>query len=406
MKKINLGFLIGIILIAACGNTDDSKPEGGAWRGILETPGGELPFNFNLIYKNDSLTDIAMANGKDIFMINEFELTEDSIFFKFPVFDSEIRARISSSRTMEGLYFDYSREDYSMPFRAEYGNDYRFTGNPDAPATDVSGRWEATFADQDKAVGQFIQEGNQILGTFLTPTGDYRYLEGNISGDSLYLSSFDGSHAFLFKAKAGDTLRGMFYSGKHAQIPWMAIRNEYFELPHADTLTFINPGYEFSFAFPDTDSNLVSLNDPGYQNKVRIIQIMGTWCPNCKDQTAFLSEYYKQHQDKGLEVISLAFERTRDFDRAVQNINRMKQRYNIPYKVLYAGNANKDEAAQALPMLNHVMSYPTTIFIDRNGEVRRIHTGFAGPATGAPYERHIREFDEFVQALLKEEQPS
>ena len=49
------------------------------------------------------------------------------------------------------------------------------------------------------------------------------------------------------------------------------------------------------------------------------------------------------------------------------------------------------------------MSYPTCIFIGRDGMVRRIHTGFYGPGTGAErYAAYSRDIELFVTDLLKE----
>jgi hypothetical protein len=53
-------------------------------------------------------------------------------------------------------------------------------------------------------------------------------------------------------------------------------------------------------------------------------------------------------------------------------------------------------------MLNKVMGYPTTIFIDRKGTVKRIYTGFTGPATGKYYEKYQDDFDAYVLKLLSE----
>jgi hypothetical protein len=58
----------------------------------------------------------------------------------------------------------------------------------------------------------------------------------------------------------------------------------------------------------------------------------------------------------------------------------------INYKIVFGGTSKKSEAAKTLPMLNHIMSYPTTIFIDRKGKIKKIQTGFNGPGTGKIYE--------------------
>jgi hypothetical protein len=53
-------------------------------------------------------------------------------------------------------------------------------------------------------------------------------------------------------------------------------------------------------------------------------------------------------------------------------------------------------------MLNHVISFPTTIIIDKKGKVRNIHTGFSGPATGDYYLDYITEFNHLIDELLAE----
>ena len=66
------------------------------------------------------------------------------------------------------------------------------------------------------------------------------------------------------------------------------------------------------------------------------------------------------------------------------------------------GSEDKKLAHEKLPMLNHIISFPTTLFIDKNGVVRKIHTGFNGPATGQKYTTFKNEFETFVSQLLEE----
>jgi hypothetical protein len=49
-----------------------------------------------------------------------------------------------------------------------------------------------------------------------------------------------------------------------------------------------------------------------------------------------------------------------------------------------------------------VLSYPTTVFVDKKGKVRKIHTGFNGPATGEKFTEFKTEFKAFVGELLAE----
>src|SRR6185436_1561386 len=377
----------------------------GMWRATLSLPGGELPFNFELKKINDSYI-IEIINSQEKISVNEIAFKDDSLFANLPVFDSEIKVKISQNE-MKGEWINYSRkENKSIPFNAEAGIKYRFFESRENPVTNVSGRWEVKFSpgtkDSSFAIGIFNQDKDHVTGTFLTTTGDYRFLDGMIVKDSLYLSCFDGAHAFLFKTKVeGSKMKGIYLSGNHWQEDWVAERNEKIELPNPDSLTFLKSGFDkIKFSFPDTDSNFVALSDKKFQNKVIVIQIMGSWCPNCMDESIFLSDYYKKNNSKGIEFIGISFEKTNDFKKAVSNVNRVKERLGIPYTLLLAGN--RENANSALPMLNKIMGYPTTIFIDKKGAVRKIYTGFTGPATGKYYERYKDDFDRFITMLLSE----
>ncbi len=375
---------------------------------------GELPFNFEVKYENENKFYLEIINGEERIRVDDItigfdkRIAKDTILINFPVFDSYISG-IYYENIIEGEWVVNNRgEDYRVPFVARQGLAHRFTKMKETPATDVTGRWEATFepgeASAFKGVGEFKQQGNHLTGTFLTETGDHRFLEGTVQGDKLYLSAFDGAHAFLFAAKiqSDGTLFGTWYSGKHYKTTWTARRNSEFKLTDPNVLTYLKPGYDtFQFAFENPDGRLVSLNDPVYRGKIKIVQIMGTWCPNCRDETEFLLDYLKNNPSNDVVVIALAFERHRDRDRAMEAIRKYKAFFGMNYEILLAGNSNKDEASQALPMLNRVVSYPTLIILDRQNKVRRIHTGFSGPAT-EEYQAFKREFHDFMQQILAE----
>jgi thiol-disulfide isomerase/thioredoxin len=137
---------------------------------------------------------------------------------------------------------------------------------------------------------------------------------------------------------------------------------------------------------------------------VVIVQIFGTWCPNCLDESRYYSDYYKKNKNKGVEFVALAFEYVKTKEKAFEHIHKFKKDIGIDYPILLAqiGTTNKKKAQEKLPMLNHVLSYPTSIFIDKKGDVRKIHTGFNGPATGQKYIDFTIEFESFVDELLEE----
>jgi thiol-disulfide isomerase/thioredoxin len=379
----------------------------GIWRAeMFVQDGHQLPFNF-LLEKGESGYRMEVYNAEEVLLIDEILLEGDSLIIRMPVFEGYF-AGTFSEEYMEG---EFIKDDLGrrVPFRATFGDTERFrAGEP--PSVGVGGVWETYFSkgtdDEYEAKGIFSQDGDRVTGTFRTTTGDYRYLEGSVQGDSLKLSTFDGAHVFLFLAQVSDsTLNGVFYSGNHFREPFEGQRNDTYELPDEDSLTFLKEGYEeIDFSFLEVSGNRISPADPIYRDKVLILQIMGTWCPNCLDETKFLVEYLGEHQTDGLEVIALAFEYARTEEAAFRRITRLKERLDIPYPVVLAqyGTSDKATANEKLPMLNHILSYPTTIFIDKKGQVRRIHTGFNGPATGEKYSVFKKEFDDFVQELLSE----
>ena len=296
-----------------------------------------------------------------------------------------------------------------MPLRATKGQTNRFPPGENPPAVDVSGRWAVTFVQDDgtttPAVGEFDQVGSTLTGTFLTPTGDYRFLAGDVTGRRMRLSTFDGYHAFLFAAEldSAGVLRGDFWSGTQWYESWEGVRDDDASLPDADALTYVKPGgRQFTFAFPDTTGRLVTFADSMFAGNVVVVSISATWCPNCHDEAAFWAPYYRKNRDRAFAVVALMYEHEEDFDAAARQVKAFARRYDIQYPLLVAGSSDKQAAHRTLPMLNQVMAYPTTLFIDRRGIVRKIHTGFSGPGTGVHYRELTNEFADYVEFLLAE----
>ena len=399
--------LIAFVLIVACANETKQKTlKNGIYRAVLEVKDNEqLPF----IFEVKSPTKLSVFNAEEVIEVDEIDYRNDSIFIKAPVFEGYFAGVLADDYTITGTFIKESL-DRVVPFYAQYERLERFyTSNP--ANKNVTGIWEAVFSkgiegDEYIAKGIFKQEGNKVTGTFRTTTGDYRYLEGVMDGNEMKISTFDGAHAFLFTAEVTDsTMTGTFYSGNHWKEPFVAKRNEAYELPSANELTFLKEGYEeLEFSFPNEDGKMVSLNDTQFENKVVIVQIMGTWCPNCLDESKYYTKYYEANKERGVEFVALAFEYAKTEEKAFKSINRLQEKLKITYPILLAqyGTSDKVKAQEKLPMLNHVLSYPTSIFIDKMGKVRKIHTGFNGPATGEKYEEFKKEFEDFVDELLEE----
>ncbi|WP_178988208.1 peroxiredoxin family protein [Winogradskyella schleiferi] len=405
--------IIGLVALILCSCKGETKTEvlnekvlkTGMYRAVLQVQDNEkLPFVFEV----KSPKELYIYNAEEVIEVDEIQYRNDSVFIKTPVFEGYIAAKFDNDN-LEGSYIKESLGRV-VPFTAEYNDDRRFKIKSKA-TQNVDEIWETVFSkgidgDEYIAKGIFKQKGDSVTGTFRTTTGDYRFLEGIMDGNQMKLSTFDGAHAFLFTAKVTDsTMDGQFYSGNHWKEPFVAKHNEAYELPSANELTFLKDDYDgLEFSFPDEDGNIISLSDERYDDKVVIVQIMGTWCPNCLDESKYYAKFYEANKDKEFEIVALAFEYAETEDKAFKSITRLRKKLNISYPILLAqyGTSDKAKAQEKLPMLNHVLSYPTSIFIDKTGKVRKIHTGFNGPATGEKYEEFKTEFEKFINALLDE----
>jgi thiol-disulfide isomerase/thioredoxin len=389
-----------------------AQPKLGMWRGILllnAEKNIELPFNFEIKKVNAKLI-LVICNAQERITIDEVVFTKDSLNFKMPIFDTEFKTELIGDTILKGVWINHTKkENNTIAFTAKFGNKNRFNVPMKRATNFYDGRWETTFSpeskDSSKAIGVFKYIPNSAIveGTFLTETGDYRFLEGTETNGKLFLSCFDGSHAFLFIAEHNETeiIKGDFYSGSTWHENWLAKRNDTFQLHDPESLTYLkNPEEKIDFTFYNTQKQKVSLSDAKYKNKVVIIQIMGSWCPNCMDESAYLAKVYKQYNQRGLEIIALAYERTADSERATANIMRLMKKFDIGYDILLTGLTGKDKASESLPFLNVVMAFPTTIFLDKNHQVKSVYTGFSGPATGKAYEKYTIKTESLINNLL------
>jgi len=380
----------------------------GYWQATITVPGGDIETAIE-ISSNDEGYQANLVNGQERVRIGEVRFSNGELLLRFPAFNNEIRATLVDGELQGELTIvGRAGQTQVMPFAATPGNNRSEQG--EVPRHDLSGRWQVMFHGPDgtdsPSIGEFAQRGPRLFGTFLNPNGDFRFLAGHVRGNAFKLSTFDGAHAFLFSGEigaAGDIRNASFWSSTNWHQYWSATRNENVELEDAFTRTFLNPGYDkFEFAFPDLDGVTVSLADRKYAGKVVLVTLVGTWCPNCNDEARFMAPLYRKYRDDGLEIVALMFEHFEERELAATQVRHFREKFEIEYDTLIAGISDKTEAAKVLPSLNAVLAYPTTLFIDRSGRVRQIHTGFTGPGTGEHYERLQREFIERIDMLLAE----
>lgn len=384
----------------------------GEWRAFLErTDGNKIVFNFE-VRDSAGKQIIYIRNAGERLLVDDITRQGDSIWIKLPFYESQLRARVTPEGNLEGVWLRHLVDTWQVvPFKAFYGENYRFAADKAAAVPDISGRYAAMFRaldgkDSTFRVGEFRQQGSHVTGTFLDAGGDLRYLEGVVTGDTLKLSCFDGTHAYYFTARIGDNGRtltdGQHYSGLSGHETWTAVKDPNAHLEDQFAMTPWNKDMPFGFAFKDLDGKDVSLSDARFKGKVVLVQIMGSWCPNCMDETRFLSAFYDEYHTKGVEVVGLAYERSTDFARSQASLRNVQQRFQVKYPMLITGVAVGDpqRAEKTLPQLERIVNFPTTIFVGKTGKIEKIHTGFSGPGTGAHYEDQKTEFYTIVNDLL------
>lgn len=381
----------------------------GSWVAqIHRTDGNNIHFRFEWkTEKNKPVWYIKNA-GEKIRVANILQ-TGDSFIVQMPVFESHFRIAIVNKK-ISGVWIKRGAvKTQVLAFTAAPGNNRFITKG--IAAKNISGRWAVTFGKGENAeasVAEFVQKGNIITGTFLTATGDYRYQEGIVTKDSVLLSGFDGGHAYFFKAhidNANTISGGVFYSGGTSHDEWTAVKNNTAKLSTESAGMFVKPGQEkLDFTFKNLEGQPVSINDERFKNKVVIIQLMGSWCPNCMDETAFLSDYYNKNKQRGVEIIALAYEYTTDWERSINSLKKFQQRFNVQYPILNTEVTVGDSlhTEKTLRQVTPIKTFPSSIILDKKGKIRKLDTEFDGPATGVHYTEYKQAFQQTVNDLLKE----
>lgn len=413
MRKITL---MALVLLTLAGANAQGRPVfyHGWWQANIVRPDGQnIVFNF-LVKDSAGKTILYVRNAAERLLVDDVRFNGDSVHIHMPFFEAGFRVRIQPDGRLTGEFVRRLAEgELVMPFYALPRTEERFALSNGPASVNAQGRYAVRFIDakgatMDTAVGEFFQDGSHVTGTFLTPSGDYRYLEGVVTGDSLKVSTFDGNHSYVFTARVGPdrSLHGSIFSNKAPAASWEGVRNPQAGLPADAAVSHLinKDSANLGFRFPDLDSALVSIRDARYRGKVVVIQIMGSWCPNCMDETAFLAPWYRANHQRGVEVIGLAYERSTDFRRSRSGLMTFKNRFHVTYPMLITGVTvgDPDKAAKTLPQLDAIKAFPSTIFLDKHGRVRRITAGFEGPGTGEHYAEFRKDFNDYINTLLAE----
>jgi len=285
----------------------------------------------------------------------------------------------------------------------------RAKGEVKIPAFDLSGPWVFSFdkgedGKPSKEVVPLRQKENNLEGTVAYVSGDLGNVAGLVGDDGGFmLYRFDAVHLVTLAGKRlpDGSLKGQLLingqvsdftatreGGEKALASLEATAESYTKLR--------DPKAVFHFHGKDLTTGK-SVSEVDYLGKPVIVDIMGTWCPNCHDEAPVLSELAKKYAAEGLNVVALSFE-SDDEASSGRLIGIFKKKYGAAFPILYAGSS--DDAAKNLADIDGLGAFPTTLFIDRKGHVAATHAGFEGAATGQ-LEALKARFDELARKLLQ-----
>jgi len=268
---------------------------------------------------------------------------------------------------------------------------------------DVLGVDKSSAWDTDLGRLKMTQRSDSVFATFLTSTGDYRYLAGKIDLETSHfkIGTFDGVHLFSFEGDLGrDSITdGVFKSGTHYYTTWGGVRAVSDDVGWSSSQAW-NPESEVIVRGVNSSGEVEVWTRErlrGSGHKVLVVDVMGTWCPNCMDEGRLLKTLTDDYPE--MIVVSMAFERSSG-KRALRRVANFKADMELPWDMLLGGVANKGVADSVLSFIGGIKSFPTTVFIPIEGELV-VHSGFSGPATGDSYEEEVRFFKTTIESFIQ-----
>ncbi len=375
----------------------------GVWEASVIVNGLEIPFRLELAGEGPNLRGW-FFNGDEKVPSTSGRFENGSLVLSFDQYASQLKATLRDGR-LEGRYDRSGRAGY--PFRAQ-----RFTPDPvtaDTPIPAITGLWEIAVASpKGESAWRFIvrQSGAAAAAAILRVDGDTGTLSGSFRDGKFVLSHFSGGRpALLEVTPASDGTLQLVLNGKSLTATRPAEARAKGLPPPADSSRHTgvkDPQEPFRFRFPDLGGRLVAESDARFRGKVVLVNITGSWCPNCHDEAPFLAELYRKYRDRGLEIVALSFEEAEQ----LQDPTRLRaflRQYGIDYTVLLAGEPA--EAKDKLPQAVNWNAWPTTFFLGRDGRVRKVHAGFPSRASGEFYREAKEEFTTLIERLLVEPLP-
>ncbi len=404
--RLSLSLFLLVLAFTACQRKRDINALPGVWNGVVYLQNqDEVALKLELKVEGEQVVG-TILNGDERVTSTSGSFDGFKLKLNFDYYDAVLEGDFARREIIGALTRTWRQQKLVRNFKMWKGGEKMIV--PAATeGKDLSGEWGMKVGEGDKQrLWRLLltQKDGALTGTILTPSGDWGTMTGEFAYGKMQITRFDVINARLLRAQlnAQGQLEGAVDLGQGEAPRKMIAERVSATAPVATQNTKVkNPTEPFKFSGIDLTGKPIDSTDPRFKNKVILIEISGTWCPNCYDEAPLLKDLYARYQSQGLEVVGLSFEYTGDTKRDLEQVKIFNQKHGISYLMLLGGSTENDDVAKKLPQLVNFGAYPTTIFIGRDGLVKKIHAGFDGPATGERHTRLKAEFEETVKALLQ-----
>jgi thiol-disulfide isomerase/thioredoxin len=398
-------FAVMILALAQC----VAQPIAGRWDATIQINGVETPFPLEISGSGTNVT-ASFFNGNDRYVSTQGQFANGKLVVKWDYYAATLEATLKDD-VLVGQYAGTRRMKGPFAIRATRGA----AAKPAAVSVivpNIDGLWEIpNKSGKGELAWRFIvqqsgaqKSGPKVSATILRVDGDTGTISGDFQNGKFVLSHFDGARAHLLEVTpAPDGTLHILQDGKTQMIAYRPAAARAKGLPEPTdpdlNTSMKDPREPFRFSFPDLNGRVVSNADARFHGKVVVVEITGSWCPNCHDEAPFLAEMYRKYGRKDFEIVSISFEEAEQLKDPTR-LRAFVKKYGLEFPVLLGGDP--DEANAKLSQLVNWTTWPATLFIDRGGLVRSVHSGFPSAGSGELFRQAKEEFNVQVGRLLAE----
>jgi len=376
----------------------------GLWDATVTVSNVAIPFRIELSSKGTEVKSYFFNGDERVNPSTQGSYGDGFLDLKFASYATELKATFKDG-TLTGSYESGPAKSY--PFQAKRHNP-SLAPAPDSRVPLIDGRWEIQVkSSKGESAWHFIvqQSGARVSAAILRVDGDTGALSGSYQDGKFLLSHFTGERPFYLEVTplADGTLQLELSNYQETQTLLAfrpeAARAKGFAPPDDPTqhTKLKNPNEPLHFSFPDLQGRIVSDQDARFREKVVLVNITGSWCPNCHDEAPFLEALYEKYRDQGLEIVALDFEPAEQ----LTDLSRLRafiERYGIKYTYLVAGEPS--QLNERIPQAENLNAWPTTFFVGRDGLVHDVRTGFTSRASSEFDSDLKQEIDNDVARLI------